>query len=131
MLVWRTDDEGAEHRAELKTKDGERVTRVRIGRSDTAVAATEKGNLYHWELLPEVRLTEVAHVSEEEVTALEYVLGNITLIVGRRARATSRAGSGCGRRKTTPTRTSSRPTATRGRAWRSPRSARPRATRAS
>jgi phosphate transport system permease protein len=82
VLVWRTDDEGAEHCAELKTRDGERVTRVRIGRSDTAVAATEKGNLYHWELLPEVRLTEVAHVSEEEVTALEYVLGNITLIVG-------------------------------------------------
>jgi len=82
VLVWRTDDEGAEHRAELKTRNGERVTRVRIGRSDTAVAATEKGNLYHWELLPEVRLTEVAHVSEEEVTALEYVLGNITLIVG-------------------------------------------------
>ena len=64
VLVWRTDDEGAEHRAELKTRDGERVTRVRIGRSDTAVAATEKGNLYHWELAPEVRLTEVAHVSE-------------------------------------------------------------------
>ena len=82
VLVWRTDDEGGEHRAELKTRDGERVTRVRIGRSDTAVAATEKGNLYHWELAPEVRLTEVAHVSEEEVTALEYVLGNITLIVG-------------------------------------------------
>ena len=82
VLAWRTDDEGAEHRAELKTKYGERVTRVRIGRSDTAVAATEKGNLYHWELLPAVRLTEVAHVSEEEVTALEYVLGNITLIVG-------------------------------------------------
>jgi len=82
VLAWRTDDEGAEHRAELKTKYGERVTRVRIGRSDTVVAATEKGNLYHWELLPAVRLTEVAHVSEEEVTALEYVLGNITLIVG-------------------------------------------------
>ena len=82
VLVWRTDDEGVEHRAELRTNDGERVTRVRIGRSDTVVAATEKGNLYHWELLPEVRLTEVAHVSEEEVTALEYVLGNTTLIVG-------------------------------------------------
>ena len=82
VLVWRTDDEGAEHRAELKTRDGEGVTRVRIGRSDTVVAATEKGNLYHWELLPEVRLTEIVHVSEEEVTALEYSLGNITLIVG-------------------------------------------------
>ncbi len=82
VLVFRTDDEGIEHRAKLETRDGEKITRVRIGRSDTAVASTEKGNLYHWELLPEVRLTEVARVSEEEVTALEYTLGNITLIVG-------------------------------------------------
>jgi phosphate transport system permease protein len=82
LLAWRTDDEGVEHRAELKTRDGERITRVRTGRSDTAVASTDKGNLYHWELAPEVRLTEVAHVSEEPITALEYTLGNITLIVG-------------------------------------------------
>jgi len=82
VLVWRTDDEGTEHRAELKTRDGEKITHVRTGRSDTAVASTEMGNLYHWELLPEVRLTEVAHVSEQPITALEYTLGNITLIVG-------------------------------------------------
>jgi phosphate transport system permease protein len=82
IAVFRTDDEGAEHRATLRTNDGERVTRVRIGRSDTLVASTEEGNLYHWELTPEVRLTEVAHVSGQPITALEYVLGNITAIVG-------------------------------------------------
>jgi phosphate transport system permease protein len=82
VLAWRTDDEGVEHRAELRTRDGEKVTRVRIGRSDTAVASTQGGNLYHWELAPEVRLTEVARVSEQPITALEYTLGNITLIVG-------------------------------------------------
>ena len=82
ILVYRTDDEGAEHHEALKTKDGERVTRVRIGRSDTLIAATDKGNLYHFELAPEVRLTEVAHVSEEPITALEYALGNVTAIVG-------------------------------------------------
>jgi phosphate transport system permease protein len=82
VFAFRTDDEGGEQRLELKTRDGEKITRVRIGRSDTAVAATEKGNLYHWELLPEARLTEVVHASEETVTALEYVLGNTTLIVG-------------------------------------------------
>ena len=70
VLVWRTDDEGAEHRAELKTKPGDRITRVRIGRSDTAVASTEGGNLYRWELVPEVRLTETVHVSEKPITAL-------------------------------------------------------------
>jgi phosphate transport system permease protein len=82
VLVWRTDDEGAEHRATLQTKDAERVTRVRHGRSDTLIASTEKGNLYHWELTPEVRLTEVAHVSDEPITSLEYILGSVTAIVG-------------------------------------------------
>ena len=82
VLVSRTDDEGAEHHEALKTKDGERVTRVRIGRSDTLIASTDKGNLYHWELAPEVRLTEVAHVSDEPITALEYALGNVTALVG-------------------------------------------------
>ncbi|HEY6547121.1 MAG TPA: hypothetical protein VI589_04415, partial [Vicinamibacteria bacterium] len=82
VLVWRTDDEGVEHRATLKTNDNEKVTRVRLGRSDTVVASTEKGNLYHWELTPEVRLTEVAHVSDEPITSLEYILGSVTAVVG-------------------------------------------------
>ncbi len=82
ILVYRTDDEGVEHRAALKTRDGERVARVRIGRSDTLIAATEQGNLYHWELLPELRLTEVVKVSSEPITAIEYSLGNITALVG-------------------------------------------------
>jgi phosphate transport system permease protein len=82
VLVWRTDDEGVEHRATLQTKEGEKVTRVRLGRSDTLIASTDKGNLYHWELTPEVRLTEVAHVSEEPITAVEYALGGVTAIVG-------------------------------------------------
>jgi phosphate transport system permease protein len=82
ILVYRTDDEGVEHRAALETQGGERVTRVRIGRSDTLIAATEQGNLYHWELLPELRLTEVVKVSSEPITAIEYSLGNITALVG-------------------------------------------------
>jgi phosphate transport system permease protein len=82
VLAYRTDDEGAEHRVVLQTKDGERITRVRIGRSETLVASTDKGNLYHWELSPEARLTEVAHVSNEPITALDFTLGSITAIVG-------------------------------------------------
>jgi phosphate transport system permease protein len=81
LLVYRTDDEG-EHRVALATHGGDRVSHVRIGRSDTLVASTEKGNLYHWELTPEVRLTEVRNVSEEPITAVEYVLGGVTLVVG-------------------------------------------------
>jgi phosphate transport system permease protein len=82
IFVLRTDDEGAEHREALRTRDGERVTHLRIGRSDTLVASTERGNLYHWELAPSVRLTEVKHVSDEPITAVAYVLGDTTLIVG-------------------------------------------------
>lgn len=82
VLVYRTDDEGGEHRETVGTRDGERISRVRIGRGDTLIAATEQGNLYHWELTPEVRLTEVARVSEEPITAVEMSLGGITAIVG-------------------------------------------------
>ena len=82
VLVWRTDDEGTEHRVTLQTRDAEKVTRVRIGRSDTLIASTERGNLYHWELVPEVRLTGIAHVSSEPITALAYALGSVTALVG-------------------------------------------------
>jgi phosphate transport system permease protein len=82
IFVYRTDDEGAERRAAFKTSDGERVTAVRLGRSDTLLAATEKGNLYHWELAPEPRLTQVIHASAEPITAVDYALGDTTAIVG-------------------------------------------------
>ena len=99
LVVARRTTRAPEHRARrCETRDGERITRVRIGRSDTAWSpSTEKGNLYHWELAPEVRLTEVAHVSEQEpVTALEYALGGITLIVGDAQGQRLRPGSACG-----------------------------------
>ncbi|HET7291846.1 MAG TPA: ABC transporter permease subunit [Vicinamibacteria bacterium] len=82
ILFYLTDDEGGEHRGSLKTRDGERVTRVRIARSDTLIAATDKGSLHHWELTPEVRLTEVVRVSDEPVTAVEMSLGGVTALVG-------------------------------------------------
>ena len=52
--------------------------------------------------LPEPRLTEVVHVSEEPITALEYVLGNITLDRGRRQGQPARAGSACGEKEDDP-----------------------------
>jgi len=82
VLVFRRDDEGADHRATLETRGGEKITRIRVGRGETAIAATEKGNLYHWDLTPGARLAEVAHVSATPITAIEYTLGYTTLIVG-------------------------------------------------
>ena len=55
-----------------------------IGRSETLIASTDKGNLYHWELDPEVRLTEVAHVSDEPITALDLHPGQRHRRRGRR-----------------------------------------------
>ena len=65
-----------------RPQDGERVTHVRIGRSDTLIASTEKGNLYHWELAPEVAPHRGGPRLREPITALEYILGGITAIVG-------------------------------------------------
>ncbi|HEX6736950.1 MAG TPA: ABC transporter permease subunit, partial [Vicinamibacteria bacterium] len=62
--------------------EGERVTHVRVGRTGTMVAGTESGRLYFWELLPEPRLANVVTVSSSAITALEYSLGGISVLVG-------------------------------------------------
>jgi phosphate transport system permease protein len=82
VVVMRASDGVAQESALLETDGGEAITSVRIGRSDTLVAATEGGNLYHWELVPAPRLTEVTRVSPGAVTAIEYALGDVSLVVG-------------------------------------------------
>ena len=68
----------------LRTRDGEKVTHVRLGRS-SLVAATEAGQLYHWELAGSgSRLTDVTKVSASPLTAVEFGLGGNTVIVGDR-----------------------------------------------
>ena len=68
----------------LRTRDGEKVTHVRLGRS-ALVAGTELGQLYNWELGgAESRLTDVTRVSAAPLTALEFGLGGNTVIVGDR-----------------------------------------------
>ena len=70
--------------ATLRTRDAEKVTHVRLGRS-AVVAATEAGQLYHWELGDaEPRLTDVVKASAAPLTAVEYGLGGNTVIVGDR-----------------------------------------------
>jgi len=66
----------------LRTRDGEKVTHVRLGRS-ALVAGTAAGQLYHWELGgTESRLTDVTKVSSVPLTAVEFGLGGNTVIVG-------------------------------------------------
>jgi phosphate transport system permease protein len=82
LLYRRNPDEGFEKHEALRTQDGERVTKVRLGRTDSLVAGTESGRLYYWEISPEVRLTNVVSVSDAPITALEYSLGSVSVLVG-------------------------------------------------
>jgi phosphate transport system permease protein len=81
IAVYWTDGEGLERREVLRAP-GEKVTHVRLGRTVDLVAGTESGSLLHWSLEPEIAFTESRKVSERAVTALEYVLGGISLLVG-------------------------------------------------
>ena len=83
VAFWRTDDEGAEHRAVARVAGGQRVTHVRVGRNGVVVAATDRGRLYHW-LFEEAepQLTDVSPVADEAVTALEFLIGGHSVVVG-------------------------------------------------
>jgi phosphate transport system permease protein len=81
IAVYWTDGEGAERR-ELLRAIGEKLTLVRLGRTSDLVAGTESGHLLHWTLEPEIVLTESKRVSERPITAVEYALGSVTILVG-------------------------------------------------
>src|SRR6266496_4136855 len=82
IALYRTSEEGTEQRDILKTEGGERITQLRLGRTDALVAATDRGNLYHWQLAPEVALTDIVHASTQTITAVEYAIGGVSVIVG-------------------------------------------------
>jgi phosphate transport system permease protein len=82
VAVVQVDDEGTEQHGIVRVPEGETITHIRLGRIQSLVAVTDKGNLYHWELGPENKLTDTAHVSPDPVTAVEYVLGGNSIVVG-------------------------------------------------
>ena len=82
VAVVQVDEEGAEQRGTVRVPEGETITHVRLGRIQSLVAVTDKGNLYHWELGAENRLTDTVRVGSEPVTAVEYALGGNSIIVG-------------------------------------------------
>jgi phosphate transport system permease protein len=84
-LYRKNEDDGSELRDSLRTRDGERVTELRLGRVDSLVAGTERGNLHFWELLPELRLTEVQSASSRPISALNWAIGGISVLVGDEA----------------------------------------------
>jgi phosphate transport system permease protein len=79
----RFDEEGTPNVELLRTKEGDDLTHVRLGRTSELLAATVSGRLYQWEVGDgETRLLEATKVSDAPITAIEYGLGGNTVIVG-------------------------------------------------
>jgi phosphate transport system permease protein len=87
VVVVGEDD--SQTREFLKTKDAERITHVRLRRTEAVVASTERGELYHWELSPTIAFRDASKVSDKAITALEFGLGDGSLIVGDETGAVS------------------------------------------
>ncbi len=68
----------------LRTHAGDAITHVCAGRSNTVVAGTRNGKLYHWEVGSgdATRLTDLVEVGPAPLSALAWSLGGSTVIVG-------------------------------------------------
>ncbi len=83
VAIWHADEAGGERRATVSIADGESLTHVRVGRGGFVVAATDRGRLYSWlfgDGAPE--LTDVSPVSSDAITALEFLIGGSSVVVG-------------------------------------------------
>ena len=61
---------------------GERFTRLSLGGTQGLIAGTDKGNVLHWELDPEPRLTDVSPVGDAAITALDWIIGDVSWVAG-------------------------------------------------
>ena len=82
VVLWWLDESEAERQATVSVRAGESVTAIRVGRTGTAVAGTDRGQVYHWRLDESPVLTDVSQVSGSAITALEYMIGHNTYIAG-------------------------------------------------
>ena len=83
IIVLRQRDGGAVmERTVLEVGEGERVTHLRLGRTDHLAAATDRGGLYLWELGSEIRLVDNRSMTPSRVTALAWANADISLLVG-------------------------------------------------
>ena len=82
VAVWRrSGDPGAEGaRTVLRPEAGESVTHLRLGRTERLIAGTDRGRVYHWDVASDPRLTSVSPVGRGPVTALEWIIGEITFV---------------------------------------------------
>jgi phosphate transport system permease protein len=66
----------------LRIPAGERITRIALARGERLVAGTDQGQVYHWSLSGETRLTSVSPVGKAPVSALGWALGAVTFLAG-------------------------------------------------
>jgi phosphate transport system permease protein len=85
IATWRQSGEEEAARALLRTEAGETVTHIRLGRTERLIAGTDRGRVYHWDLTAGPRLTSVSPVGSTPVTALEWIIGEITFVAGTQA----------------------------------------------
>jgi phosphate transport system permease protein len=83
LAIWSADEAGGERRATMTVAPDERVTEVRVGRGGVIAAATNRGRLYRWQPGSEApELTDVSPVADDAITALEFLLGGTSVVVG-------------------------------------------------
>jgi phosphate transport system permease protein len=81
IALWTKDDAGGESRQPLRTTGGERVTAIALTRG-RLVAGTDRGQVHEWALEGgEVRLKSISPVGAP-VTALAWMLGDVTFLAG-------------------------------------------------
>jgi phosphate transport system permease protein len=101
VAFWRADDAGVEVRGTAEVDAGERVTHLRVGRNGATVAATDAGRLYHWLFDGDAPvLTDTVSAGAGPITALEFVIGGSSIVVGTASGAVSswfRAAQASGR----------------------------------
>ena len=82
VKLWWSDPSGAAKEAVVGVAADEKVTSLRVGRTGTAIAGTDRGAVYHWELGDTATLTDVSKTGASPVTALSYLVGNQTFVAG-------------------------------------------------
>ena len=82
VLVSLADESGANRAATLRVGAGERVTDIAFGHTDSLIAGTSRGQVYHWSLAGEPRLTSVSPVGASAITSVGWLLGAVTFVAG-------------------------------------------------
>ena len=82
LALWWTDSAGTAQQTLVQPQNGDVFTAIAVGRTGTAIAGTQQGTVYHWDLGDSAVQTDVVSVRRSPITALGYVVGNRTLVAG-------------------------------------------------